>query len=130
MMKSWSNIVQILSVCAVVMPTPVPQFDPFGLANFLNPNRAVSPFQNSFTNPTSIPSTLLVPSQPIYPASSGLPGASNRLGAGVRDTGVALVGFLGKAVEAVTETFGILLSGLLGTGQINDAKYVTFKKSR
>lgn len=133
MMKSWSNIVLILSVCAVVSPTPVPQY---GFENILNPPGIFSAGQN-FMNPLwNLPGSLLFRRQPINlqnpdnRPSSGLPGASNILAEGLRDTGAGIGNAISIAISTIANTLGTFLSGILGNGMVNDAKYETFYSHR
>lgn len=123
MMKSWSHIVLILSVFAVVSPVPAPQYDLFGSANLVNPLRVYSEYVNGAAAFQPEP---VNPNNPTNTPKSALVGASNILASGLRDTGAMLGNAISRALSTVTHTFGTFLSGILGDGMVNDAKYETF----
>lgn len=123
MMKSWSHIVLILSVCAVVSPVPVPQYVPFGNPNFLNPLQTIA---NVVSGAMAYPPEPVNPNNLTNAPKSALVGAANILGAGLRDTGAMLGYAMNLVASTVTNMLGTFVSGILGDGMVNDAKYETF----
>lgn len=125
MLKSWSRIVLILSLCTVVVPAPVPQLAPgsglpfnnaFGLGPVYNNNNGYSLLPGQM----AVPKEVVNPRNPFGVANAGLPGGINIFGKGLIETGVNLTNAIQSAVNTVTTTLGSLFSGIFSDGAIHD----------
>lgn len=119
MLKSWSRIVLILSLCTVVMPAPVPQLpfsNAFGPAPVYNNNNGYSMVPGQM----AVPKEEANPRNPLRLPNTGFQGGLNLLGRGLIETGVLLGNTVQTAVNALTSTVGTFFSGIFADGAIHD----------
>lgn len=124
MLKSWSRIVLILSLCSLVVPAPVPQLLP-GMNSPFNAF-GPQPVYNNNNGYSVVPGQMAVPKEAVNvrnPAgipNSGFPGGINIFGQGLIQTGMCLTNAIQTAVNTVTSTLGSLFSGVFADGAIHD----------